>query len=74
MKIWTDKWPFTAEAKGTSCKPDYDHFLVTSNYTIEDIYGPEPTDSDKVRKAKEVLVRAISARFIVIKVESRAEC
>jgi len=35
MKIWADKWPFTAESKGGAIRPEYDNFIVTSNYTVE---------------------------------------
>lgn len=48
LKIWTDKWPFPAECKGSVVRPEFDYFVVTSNYSIEEIYGPEETDSKKV--------------------------
>lgn len=40
LKTWTDEWaPFIGEAKGGAVAPDYDHFLVTSNYSLEDLFG-----------------------------------
>lgn len=41
LKIWADKYPFKAEVKGDTIKPEYDHFIVTSNYTIDDLYEDE---------------------------------
>lgn len=35
LKIWADKYPFTAEVKGGRVYPEYTHIIVTSNYTIE---------------------------------------
>jgi len=42
LKIWSDKWSFTAEAKGSAIAPQYHMFVVTSNYAIEDIIKEDP--------------------------------
>lgn len=58
MKLWADKWSFVAESKGGAVPPMHQVFVVTSNYTIEDIYGADP-----------VLVEALSRRFKFFKLE-----
>ena len=74
MKIWADKWPFSAEAKGSVVKPEYDFFIVTSNYSIRQIYGArQPGDSDEDYEARLTAVEAIERRFRVININSRAE-
>lgn len=43
LKKWADPWqPFIAEAKNTAMPPDYDIFIVTSNYSLEDLFRDEP--------------------------------
>jgi hypothetical protein len=57
MKIWPDKWPFQAEAKGSVVKPEYDYFIVTSNYTPAQIYGMRTMhDTDEEYEAKQTAV------------------
>ena len=38
MKIWADCYSFTAEVKGSTIKPIYDCFFVTSQYLPRDIW------------------------------------
>lgn len=71
LKIWADKWACTGEVKGGTIPLNHHRFIVTSNYTIEEVYGPEDTDSTKVRLAKNELVKAIERRFKIVKVESK---
>lgn len=58
MKIWADKWGATGEYKGGTVALDYDKFIVTSNYSIEDIFLKEEKDRP--------LCEAIKRRFKVI--------
>lgn len=54
MKVWSDRYPFTAEIKGTARMINATfHFIVTSNYTIEECFN-------------EVDARAIIRRFDVL--------
>lgn len=59
LKIWGDRYGCSLEIKGGSLTRKFDHFVVTSQYTIEELFGNEP-------KTLEALVR----RFKVIKLDS----
>ncbi len=56
MKIWTDKYPKDGEIKGANVQLTYQKFIVTSNYSIEDLY------KDK----GDQLIEALKRRFEVI--------
>lgn len=62
MKIWTDHFSFLAESKGGACRPSYEWFIVTSNYTIDEVFA----------KADLHLKTAIYRRFHVIDVDTVA--
>lgn len=61
LKRWADKYPFNAEAKGTAMMIRPKFIVVTSNYTIEEIFGEDP-----------VQVEAINRRFKVYHYTNRA--
>lgn len=54
IKIWSDNYAFVGETKGGSIFPSYNTFIVTSNFTIDELY--------KVEKIKEAIKRRF--RFI----------
>jgi hypothetical protein len=54
LKIWTDRYACTGEVKGSTLPLNYDAFIVTSNYSIEQLW---PEDID--------MQLAIKRRFIV---------
>lgn len=56
FKIWADKWSCTGEVKGATIQLRHHHFVVTSNYTIEQLFAPTCP----------VLAQAILRRFHVI--------
>ena len=55
IKIWADRYAFMAETKGGAIAIRPDPIVVTSNYSIEDVFGPD-----------EAAVLAIKRRFKVI--------
>jgi len=59
LKIWADKWACTGEVKGGTIPLNHHRLIVTSNYSIDQIFGPEETDSAKVQQSKKELVKAI---------------
>lgn len=52
LKIWADKWSCTGEIKGGTVQLQHETFIVTSNYTIEELW---PEDLQ--------MQRAINRRF-----------
>lgn len=61
MKIWADRYACSGEIKGASIALSHREFIVTSNYSIDDVF----VDFD------ECVVEAISRRFRVIHIPSR---
>lgn len=55
IKIWTDKWACTGEYKGGTVALTYKHFVVTSNYSIEELF----------EKKGAIFIEAIRRRFDV---------
>jgi len=72
-KLWADSYALTAEVKGSTIPLNFKRLVVTSNYSIDDIFGPDPDANltKKVRDAKRTMVEAIEARFIVIRHDHR---
>jgi len=58
LKRWADKYPFPAEQKGTTVLVRPKNIIVTSNYTIEEIFSQQG----------DVLVAALQRRFQVFNV------
>lgn len=46
LKIWGDCYSFNAEVKGSTIKPCFDHFFITSQYLPKDIFC-QGTDQSK---------------------------
>ncbi|AUM61846.1 Rep [uncultured virus] len=57
LKIWGDSYDLTGEIKGGTIKLGYKRFIITSNYTIDQLWGGEGGDP--------VLVAALERRFTV---------
>lgn len=53
MKIWTDRYACTGEIKGGQVSLNYERFMVTSNYSPEDLLGHDDP----------VLLAAVRRRF-----------
>lgn len=41
LKIWADKWGATGEIKGGTIILPFEHFVVTSNYSIQDLFADD---------------------------------
>ena len=67
LKRWADKWPVTGEVKGGTVNLNHSKFVVTSNYTIEDLYGLP----DKNGVIDKMLVNALKRRFKVIRMNKK---
>lgn len=51
LKKWADPWtPFIGETKGGGIAPDYDLFVVTSNYSLEELFGDKPQILEPLRR------------------------
>lgn len=57
LKIWADKWACYGETKGGHVYLKHKHFVVTSNYFIEDLYGHDAVLCEAIkRRFPEVIV------------------
>lgn len=54
LKIWTDRYACSGEIKGGTIKLQHETFIVTSNYTIEQLWADDPE-----------MAKAIARRFKV---------
>jgi len=57
IKIWADKWACSGEIKGATVALQHSHFIITSNYSIQDLWNKD--EDFQIREA-------ISRRFQVI--------
>lgn len=73
LKIWADKWACTGEVKGGTVPLCHKRFIVTSNYTIAELFGPEKGEGETGQSAqnKRILVEALERRFEVEEVRER---
>lgn len=54
MKIWTDKFAFTASVKGSAIAIRPKKFVITSNYSIEECF-PNARDAQAIRERCQVI-------------------
>lgn len=59
LKTWSHKWPVYGEIKGGRTALNYEKLIVTSNFTIQDLFSKCPQDT----------IEAIARRFEVIHIE-----
>lgn len=60
LKIWADKYSFVAETKGFSINIRPQNIVITSNYSIEEIFQDDWA-----------LCEAVKRRFYIIKIENK---
>lgn len=50
LKIWADKWACTGEVKGGTVPLQHDKFIVTSNYSIDELFGEDLNMRDAISR------------------------
>lgn len=65
LKIWGDRYNLTGETKGGTIRPSYNRFIITSNYTPDELWGGQFGDP--------ILVDAITRRFTVREMVTRGK-
>lgn len=76
LKLWSDSYALEGEIKGATIALNYSRLVVTSNYSIEHIFGYDPEDKSLTEKKKHSaneLVKALESRFKVVYIGSREE-
>lgn len=63
LKIWADKWPCTGETKGGTVHLTHDVFVVTSNYTIDELVPKKITNRQE--HEDDAMIAALARRFKV---------
>lgn len=67
IKLWADEYAVSAEIKGGHIWLRHEWFIVTSNFSPEEIFGPDvDKQSEKQQAMSQKMVDAIKARFLVI--------
>ncbi len=64
IKLWADKYPVTAEVKGSTIPLKHQILIVTSNYTIEEAFQADEEKATSMQTTKaSVTIEAIKDRF-----------
>ena len=56
LKIWTDRYPCTGETKGGTVNLQHDKFIITSNFSIEQLWEDQP-------EIRDALLRRFDIRY-----------
>ena len=56
LKLWADKYAHTAEIKGGTVPLEHDRFIVTSNFSIEELFR------DKPQRTQDALLRRFEVK------------
>lgn len=66
IKLWADKYAVQANVKGASLWLRHEILIVSSNYSIEEIFGQDEDRQTKMQQQKDTtLSHAIKSRFEV---------
>ena len=52
MKIWADKYACKAETKGYQLNLQHEKFIVTSNFSIEELFKDKPQETIEAIKRR----------------------
>lgn len=55
LKIWADRWSCTGEVKGGTVQLQHHYFVVTSNYSIEEMFPDDVSLQAAIRRRFEVI-------------------
>jgi Putative viral replication protein/RNA helicase len=55
LKLWNDEYAVSAETKGGTVKLTHECFIVTSNFTIEELWDDQPKIRDAIKRRFEVI-------------------
>ncbi len=69
LKRWMDVHPCTGESKGKTIQLQHDHFIVTSNLTIEDVFANEPHMIAPIRERCRGRIHHFSKPFDYLKTD-----
>lgn len=55
LKIWADRYGCVLETKGGASTSSFDHFVVTSQYSIEDIWSNDKETIDAIKRRFKII-------------------
>jgi len=55
LKIWTDRYGCILETKGGALVSHYEQFIVTSQYSIADIFGEDDRTMEALKRRFKVI-------------------
>ncbi len=50
LKIWTDKYPCVGEVKKGTVPLLHDHFIITSNKSIDELFEADPVMAEAIKR------------------------
>lgn len=71
LKRWADKYQCKGNIKGTTCNLQHEWLVITSNYTIAELFGTNV--EDKQYSQRQTLVTALKRRFVEYHFETRED-
>jgi len=55
LKIWCDRWACSGEVKGGTIHLRHHHFIITSNYSIEEMFAEDTSMQEAIRRRCKVI-------------------
>lgn len=57
LKIWTDRWSCSGEVKGGTTQLCHERFIITSNYSPEELFKDDPVMAEAVARRCEIIYK-----------------